>query len=117
MRAGAWVHPSWVQMCAAHTHTLIFSKKKIFFSYKKEKQNFLKFFLKKCASAGRRAGAKTGVQVHARHMTIFVQCACGCGPKSTHTKGLQTRIVALFSSNFLVTVGSFFLAKGQLNSE
>ena len=48
----------------------------------------MNFFLKKCADAGVRAGAKNGVRVRAPHITIFVQCACRCGPKSPHTKGL-----------------------------
>ena len=42
---------------------------------------------------GARAGAKTGVRVRAPHITIFVRCACGCGPKSPHTKGLPSYVV------------------------
>ena len=52
----------------------------------------MKNFWKNCAGA--RAGAKIGLQVRAPHITIFVRCACGCGPNSPHTKGLSISIEA-----------------------
>ena len=53
-----------------------------------EIKKIIEIFLKKCAGAGVRAGAKNGVREP--HIRIFVWCACGCEPKSPHTKGLST---------------------------
>ena len=38
--------------------------------------------------AGARAGVKNGERVRAPHISFFVRCTCGCGPKSLHNKGL-----------------------------
>ena len=58
------------------------------------------FSVRACARTRTRAGAaifvqigaekfsETCMRVRAPHITIFVRCACGCGPKSPHTKGL-----------------------------
>ena len=71
--------------CAPHVRTLFFFVKNLIFS-KKTKKNifFWHFFFEKCAGAGE----KNGVRVRAPHITNFVRCACGCEPKSPHTKGL-----------------------------
>ena len=66
----------------------------IFSPKKKFEKKFFENFLKKCAGA--RAGPKNGVRVRAPHITIFVQCACGCGPKSPHTKGLEMSYSKIF---------------------
>ena len=53
-------------------------------------------FLFKCAGVGG--------QEHAPQITNFVLCACGCGPKSPHTKGLGI---------FLILLEFFYPAKGS----
>ena len=77
-------------MCAARPHTPFLAKNLIFINKKLKKKFFFEiFFLKKCAGAG----AKNGVRVRAPHITNFVRCACGCGPKSPHTKGLLIMLI------------------------
>ena len=64
-------------------------------------------FVGKCAGVGVRAGTKIGVRSRAPHIAIFVRCACGCGPKSPHTKGLQEcakKWVAITAGTFLCCI-------------
>ena len=71
VRVGACV-PPFRCGCAPHVRTLSFFVKNLFFI-------FLKISVKKGAGAGVSAGGRK--KMVCGHITIFVQCACGCRPK------------------------------------
>ena len=74
-------------------------------------RNLKKKSLKKCLGA--RAGAKNGLRVRAPHITICVQCARGCGPKSSQTNKILKVFSFIRKESFLFVALGGFLRYGN----